>query len=137
MSKREKKPTIVKLSRQLKNQLLSFDKDDNSESIGGLRDEDMHNISTAEIDRINDTKSDKSYYEEQDIDRNYNKYRNFLCDLRSNSNFDIESLSNEQMGTLVDAVSFSLNGIHYFQKFKKQKSMIQPLDILYILHKLK
>ena len=117
--------------------MSSFEKDDNSESVSSLRDEDMHNISTAEIDRINDTKSDKSYYEEQDIDRNYNKYRSFLCDLRSNSNFDIESLSNEQMGMLVDAVSFSLNGIHYFQKFKKNKSMIQPLDILYILHKLK
>ena len=141
LTRREKKPTIVKLSKILKNELSKFDKEEsyhNSQhSILNFKPEEIHRVATSEIIKINETRSDKSYYDEAEIEDTYKITKKFLTDLRASNDFQVDSLDNNKLGQLVDAVSFSLNGVHYYQKLKKSKSMIHPVDILYILSKFK
>ena len=139
LARREKKVSVVKLSKQISKQLEDFRKEEGSQNdlsgLTELKPSDFYSISSSEIDKINSVRSDKSYYDELDIEGSFNNSKNFLCDLIASNNFKIEKLEDEKIGKLVDAVSFSLNGVHYYQKFKKTKSMIHPLDILYTLSK--
>lgn len=137
LARREKKPTIVKLSKILKTELSKFEQDESYQSNPSIsfKTEDVHRVSTSEIKKINEVRSDKTYYDEAEIEETYRTTKKFLTDLRSSNDFQVENLDNEKLGQLVDAVSFSLNGVHYYQKMKKSKSMIHPIDILYILSK--
>ena len=141
LTRREKKPTIVKLSKILRSDLAKFEKDDfNNQNLDYsliIKTEEVYSISTSEIKNINKTRSDKSYYDESEIEETYKNIREFLTNLKASNNFQVENLDNDKLGMLVDAVSFSLNGVHYYQKLKKTKSMIHPIDILYILSKFK
>lgn len=141
LTRREKKPIIIKLSKYLKDDLANFSREDKVSSEvsyqEALRIADFHRVSPAEINKINAARSDKSYYDEKEIEDKYQATKVFLTDLRANSDFVVEHMADEQLGRLVDAVSFSLNGVHYYQKMKKTKAMIHPIDILYILSKFK
>lgn len=141
LARREKKVTIIKLSKHIRNELANFDKDDghfdDQQMLASLKNEDFQKISTAELEKINKSKSDKSYYNESEIEETFQDTKRFLVELREKGQFNVEKLELENVGKLVDAVSFSLNGIHYYQKFKKSKAMVHPIDILYILSKFK
>ncbi len=134
LARREKKVTIVKLSKQIAGQLENL-KRELSSSPEEIKAGDMHLISSSELDKINQMRSDKSYYDEADIEKSFEQNKQFLTDLLAKGNFNLETIDNEKIGKLVDAASFSLNGVHYYQKFKKTKSMIHPTDILYLLSK--
>lgn len=141
LTRREKKPIIIKLSKYLRDDLESFRREDrhttDSSFISSLRPSDFCKVSSAEIHKINETRSDKSYYDESEIEEKYLATKKFLTDLRVSNDFNIENMNDDQIGKLIDAVSFSLNGVHYYQKFKKTKAMVHPIDILYILSKFK
>lgn len=141
LTRREKKPIIIKLSKYLRDDLDNFRREDRYSAdntfLSSLRPNDFFKVSTAEIAKINETRSDKSYYDETEIEDKYLATKKFLTDLRVSNDFNIEHMTNDQIGQLIDAVSFSLNGVHYYQKFKKTKAMVHPIDILYILSKFK
>lgn len=141
LTRREKKPIIIKLSKYLRDDLANFSREDRQPAdnsfVEGLKPTDFHKVSTTEVLKLNETRSDKTYYDEAEIDAKYETTKNFLTHLRTSNDFVVENLDNEKVGQLIDAVSFSLNGVHYYQKLKKTKSMIHPIDILYILSKFK
>ena len=132
LARREKKVTIVKLSKQISGQLENL-KRELSSTQEEIKAGDLHLISSSELDKINLMRSDKSYYDEADIEKSFEQNKEFLTDLLARGNFNLDQIDNEKIGKLVDAASFSLNGVHYYQKFKKTKSMIHPSDILYLL----
>lgn len=135
LARREKKVTIVKLSKQIAGQLENL-KRELSSSPEEIKAGDLHRISSSELDKINQMRSDKSYYDEADIEKSFEQNKEFLTSLLARGNFCLDDIDDEKIGKLVDAASFSLNGVHYYQKFKKTKSMIHPSDILYLLSKL-
>jgi len=140
IARREKKATVIKLSKCIKNEISGMEREDISSDtayLHSLKNEDFFKISSEELDSINAIRTDKSYYDEGEIDESFHEMKKFIMDLHGHSDFNVENLTDEQMGKLVDAVSFTLNGVHYYEKFKKSKSMIHPIDILYILSRFK
>ena len=45
-------------------------------------------------------------------------------------------LTNEDIKLLIDSCSFSLNSIHYKNKFHKYDFIISPNDIIYLINKI-
>lgn len=139
INRREKKPTITKLSRYMRDLMDKFPRGSEipSEEVQKLPPDAFHTISTAELDKINDLRSDKTYYDEKLIESQFGDLKKFLQELQKQiGDRRLDSLTDEQAEKLVDAVSFSLNGVHYQQKLRKTKYMIHPIEILYILSKL-
>lgn len=87
--------------------------------------------------KLNETKTDKSYYDEKMIEKSFQQVLAFLKNYSDKESIDIDKIDHQQLDSLVNAVSFSLNGVHYQQKFRKTSNMIHPYDLLFILSKFK
>jgi hypothetical protein len=105
--------------------------------LGAMSKEDYHPIGFEELEKLIKTKSDKTYYDPRMIEDKYSEVKEFLVDLNKRGPLKVEELNNVEMNKLLDACSFCMNGVHYLQKFKKSKNLIHPIDLLFVLEKLK
>lgn len=142
VARREKKASLIKLSKYIRTELeTSHREEETAEQLAQnphlIKKEDCLSISTEELSKINATKSNKTYYNESEIRESFDETKLFLNELKKKHNFSTEDLDDQSLGKLVDAVSFCLNGVHYYKKMKKTESMVHPIDILYILSKFK
>lgn len=138
-TRREKKVFNIKLSRYIRNDLVNMrdshvDVDKYTEN---LKDEDYHKIGFNELEKFIRTKSDKSYYNPKVIEENYDEVKKYLLELNKKGVMNVDDLSDEELDEIINACSFSLNGVHYLQKFEKSKNMIHPIDLLFTLSRLK
>jgi len=138
-NKRKPKILNIKLSRYIKDDLTNMadDRVDTERFIEGLTQNDYHKVGVNEIEKIIRTPSDKSYYNQKLVEDNYEKVKEFMFDLKKRGKIYSDSLTNEELDMIISCCSFSLNGVHYLQKFKKSKNMIHPIDMLYVLSKIK
>lgn len=113
--KRERKAQVIKLSRYIRSDLSNM----RGESINvekylkETKREDYHSIGIEELEKLIKTKSDKTYYDPKMIEEKYSKVKEFLVELNKRGPLKVEELSNEEMNKLLDACSFSMNGVHY------------------------
>ena len=137
--RREKKAQSIKLSRYLRDDLSKMPEEhiDVNKYLSGMKEKDYHRIGVNELEKFIRTRSDKSYYNPKVIEENYDTVKEFMVDLKNKGKIKASDLSNEEVDELINACSFSLNGVHYLQKFKKSKNMIHPTDLLFMLSKIK
>lgn len=138
-TRREKKVFNIKLSRYIRNDLINMKNSqvDVKKFTESLKDEDYHKIGFNELEKFIKTKSDKSYYNPKVIEENFDKVKKYLLELNKKGNVSIGDLTDAELDELINACSFSLNGVHYLQKFEKSKNMIHPIDLLFTLSRLK
>lgn len=137
--RREKKVMTIKLSRYIRNDLVNMHNEhiDVKKFVGSLDEKDYHKIGVNELEKFIKVHSDKSYYNPKIIEENYEKVKDYLLDLKRKGRLSAKDLTDKEIDQLIEACSFSLNGVHYLQKFKKTKNMIHPIDLLFILSKIK
>lgn len=137
--RREKKAQVIKLSRYIRNDLTNM----RGESINiekylsETKKDDYHSIGIEELEKLIKAKSDKTYYDPKMIEDKYTEVKEFLVELNKRGPLKVEELNNVEMNKLLDACSFCMNGVHYLQKFKKSKNLIHPIDLLFVLEKMK
>ena len=137
--KREKKVQVIKLSRYIRNDLSGM-KDESinvDKYLNESRKEDQHPVGILELEKLIKTRSDKTYYDPKLIEEKYEEVKAFLLELTKDGKVNAEDLSYDTLHKLLDACSFSMNGVHYLQKFKKTKNMIHPIDLLYVWEHIK
>lgn len=49
----------------------------------------------------------------------------------------MEDVTAETREILIEVCAYILNSVHYSQKFKLRSSILHPLDILYVMEKIK
>lgn len=137
-NRREKRAINIKLSRYIGRMTLSNESQrDIDNFINDIKDEDMMLVSKQDLEKLHDTKTDKTYYDEKMIEKSYYHVVDVLKSYFDKNRIDANNLSSAELDELVNAVSFSLNGVHYQQKFRKTSYMIHPYDLLFILNKFK
>lgn len=138
-SKREKKAINVKLSRYLRSDLISIAKEavDTKQQLSSMNESEFYSVGINELEKFIKTKSDKTYYDPKLIEKGYKHTKEYLLELLGKGELRKEDLSKEDLQKLIDACSFSLNGVHYQQKFSKTKNMVHPLDMLFMLSKIR
>lgn len=138
-SSRKPKIINIKLSRYLSQDLHNMvDEHINiAKFIEESKESDFHIIGEEEMNKIANTPSDKTYFNQRLVESKYTENKNFLVNLRKRGKISPETLTDQDLDQLINACSFSLNGVHYLQKFKKSKNMLHPIDLLYVLSKIK
>lgn len=138
-TRREKKVFNIKLSRFIRNDLINMKNKevDVQKFTENLKEEDYHNIGINELEKFIKTKSDKSYYNAKTIEEKYEEVKKYLLELNKKGVMNVEDLTDSELDQIINACSFSLNGVHYLQKFEESKNMIHPIDLLFTLGRLK
>jgi phage-related protein len=129
-NRREKRAINIKLSRYIGRINDSNETPRDIENyLSELKEEDLWRINPSDLVKLNETKTDKSYYDEKMIEKSFQHVLAFLKNYSDKESIDIDKIDHEQLDSLVNAVSFSLNGVHYQQKFRKTSYMIHPYDL--------
>lgn len=137
-NRREKRAINIKLSRYIGRITLSNESArDIDNFINDIKEEDILKINKNDLDKLKGTKTDKTYYNEKMIEKSYYHVVDVLKSYFDKSKIDVNTITSAELDELVNAVSFSLNGVHYQTKFRKTSYMIHPYDLLFILNKFK
>lgn len=139
---REKKLTIVKLTKHLSAQTdFSQTEKKNIALLNSLPCEKLFKLTEEEINKILKSKNHKSYYNEEEVFSQFNEVKSELLKINDKidleNGFGIKSLNDHELEVLMKATSFSMNSIHFMQKFEKSNYFIGPNDVLFILNKIK
>ena len=139
---REKKLTIVKLTKYLSAQTdFSQTEKKNIALLNSLPCEKLFKLTEEEINKILKSKNHKCYYNEEEVFSQFNEVKSELLKINDKidleNGFGIKSLNDHELEVLMKATSFSMNSIHFMQKFEKSNYFIGPNDVLFILNKIK
>lgn len=139
---REKKLMNVKLTKYLSIQTdFSQTEKKNIGLMNSLPQEKLFRLTEEDISKILKAKKQKSYYNEEDLVTQFDEIKNALLQINKkideNHGMNASNLTDQEIDMFMKACSFSMNSVHFMQKFEKSNYYIGPGDIWFILNKLK
>lgn len=101
-----------------------------------IEDKDKFFMSKKTYSWLLDSKSDEIYSNEKFQGETFDKYSRMLKNIHDQT-LSIESLPQTVIEELLEIATYILNSIHYYQKFKLKCPVMHPIDLMYVLEKIK
>jgi hypothetical protein len=99
-------------------------------------DKDKFPMSKKTYSWLLDSKSDEIYSNEKFQGETYEKYTRLLRDIHDQT-VSIDELPTHVVDDLLEIATYVLNSIHYYQKFKLKCPILHPLDVTYVIEKIR
>lgn len=109
---------------------------DSAASALSVEEKDKFYMSKKTYSWLLDSKSDEIYSNEKFQGETFDKYTRMLRDIHDNY-VSIDDLPMQVVDDLLEIATYVLNSIHYYQKFKLKCPILHPLDVSYVIEKIR